>query len=274
MTNTRQMRLEQLAETFRPSDRMPIMFIGHGNPLNAVTANPWARGWEEAGKALPRPRAILCISAHWMTQGETLVDIQQSPPTIHDFGRVPPLLFEVEYPAPGAPDAARETIALLADDACRGSVEWGLDHGAWSVLCRLYPDADVPVFQMSIDLNRSFADQMEIGRRLRALRDRGVLVLGSGNLVHNLPDMRFDGKVHDWALEFDSQVASALEQRDFEFLASLDRSSALFRKAHPTPDHLVPALYCLGLVDRCDRLTFFNEGIDLGCTSMRSFIFS
>jgi 4,5-DOPA dioxygenase extradiol len=252
---------------------MPVMFLGHGNPMNAITQNVWADGWAAAAAALPRPQAILCISAHWMTNGETLVDVQQSPPTIHDFGAISPRLFEVRYPAPGAPDLARQVVGALAGQACRGSEEWGLDHGAWSVLRRLYPEADVPVFQMSIDLKRSFAEQMAIGMELRSLRDSGVLVLGSGNLVHNLPDMRFDGAVHDWALEFDHLTARALEERDFAGLANLDRASALFRRAHPTPDHLIPAFYCLGLVETQDSLIFFNEGIDLGCTSMRSFIF-
>lgn len=266
--------LSNLHDRLRPSDRMPVMFLGHGNPMNAITRNPWADGWEAMGRALPRPRAILCISAHWMTRGETLVDVQKAPPTIHDFGPISPRLLEVQYPAPGDPEMARIALCLLADAACHGSEDWGLDHGAWSVLRRLYPEADVPVFQMSIDLAKSFEQQIEAGRRLRALRDRGVLVLGSGNLVHNLPDMRFDGKVYDWAEEFDRLVADVLEARDFDRLAGIDRTSPLFRHAHPTPDHFMPALYCLGLVDPSDTLTFFNEGIDLGCTSMRSFVFS
>lgn len=271
---TRRISFEQLQHRLRPSDRMPVMFLGHGNPLNAITENPWAEGWEAMGRALPRPRAIVCISAHWMTRGETLVDVQQAPPTIHDFGPISPRLFEVQYPAPGDPETTRATLALLADEACHGSEDWGLDHGAWSVLRRLYPEADVPVFQMSIDLSKSFEQQIETGHRLRALRERGVLVLGSGNIVHNLPDMRFDGGVYDWAEEFDTFVAEAMEARDFKLLAGMDRASPLFRRAHPTPDHLMPALYCLGLVDPGDGLTFFNQGIDLGCTSMRSFIFS
>lgn len=266
--------LSALQDNLRPSDRMPVMFLGHGSPLNAITDNSWADGWIEAGLALPRPRAILCISAHWMTRGETLVDVQQTPPTIHDFGPISPRLFEVQYPAPGDPKLARDVIAMLADEACHGSEAWGLDHGAWSVLRRLYPDADVPVFQMSIDLSKSFVEQMDVGSQLRSLRDQGVLVLGSGNLVHNLPDMRFDGKIYDWAAEFDALSARALESRDFSLLTSLDRQGALFRKAHPTPDHLIPALMCLGLVDERDQLTVFNEGIVLGCTSMRSFIFA
>lgn len=265
---------DKLRDRLRPSDRMPVMFLGHGNPLNAITQNPWADGWAEAGRILPRPRAVLCISAHWMTRGETLIDVQQVPPTIHDFGPISPRLFDVQYPAPGDPETARMALGLLADAACHGSEDWGLDHGAWSVLRHLFPEADVPVFQMSIDLSKSFEQQIETGRRLRALRDQGVLVLGSGNIVHNLPDMRFDGQVYDWAEEFDTFVAEALEARDFARLAGMDRTSPLFRRAHPTPDHLMPALYCLGLVDSGDTLCFFNQGIDLGCTSMRSFIFA
>jgi len=274
MSVAQKVSLSDFTDVLAPSERMPVVFLGHGNPLNAINNSPWAQNWDTLGEALPEPKAILCISAHWMTQGETLVNVAQTPPTIHDFGPISPKLFEVQYPASGAPEVARDVVAMLADHSAKESHAWGLDHGAWSVLRRLFPAADVPVFQMSIDLGRSFAEQLELGRALKVLRDRGVLVLGSGNLVHNLPDMRFDGGTYDWALEFDEFVAGKLQDRDFGALTGYDRSSALFQKAHPTPDHYVPAMYCLGLADPSDDLTFFNEGIDLGCTSMRSVILS
>ena len=185
-----------------------------------------------------------------------------------------PRLFDVQYPAHGDPKTAWQVTALMADQACHGNEHWGLDHGAWSVLRRLYPDADIPVFQMSIDLPKDFDEHMEIGRQLRGLRDQGVLVLGSGHLVRNPPDMRFDGSVFDRAEELDLLTSNALESHNFARLTGLGRTSALFRKAHPTPDHFIPAMYCLGLVAQDDTLTFFNEGIDLGCTSMRSFVFA
>jgi 4,5-DOPA dioxygenase extradiol len=169
MTTIAEIRFAALKDRFGKTDRMPVMFLGHGNPLNASTRNPWAAGREAAGQALPRPRAVLCISAHWMTRGEKLVDVQQSPPTIHDFGQISFCLFEVRYPAPGNPDTARQAPAMLADEACHQSEDWSLDHGAWSVVCRRFPDADVPVFQMSIDLSKSFAEQTETWQRLRAL---------------------------------------------------------------------------------------------------------
>ncbi|MFV0321808.1 MAG: 4,5-DOPA dioxygenase extradiol [Alphaproteobacteria bacterium] len=268
-----QMNLQILSEHLKPSEKMPIMFIGHGSPMNAINDSEWSQGWALAGQILPRPQAILCISAHWITQKETFINVQKTPPTIHDFGGFPSALFQVQYPAPGAPDIAQEVINMLATEHVHATDDWGLDHGAWSVLKLLYPNADIPVFQMSIDYRRSFSEQLEIGHKLKKLREKGVLVLGSGNLVHNLHDMRSDGRNYDWAIEFDEMTAQAIENRNFSKLAEIDRYSALFRKAHPTADHFMPALYCLGLAEPTDKLTFFNEGMDLGSISMRSFIF-
>lgn len=266
-------KLNILSECLRPSDKMPIMFIGHGNPMNTINGSKWSKEWEIIGKALPRPHAILCISAHWMTSGETLVNIQKTPRTIHDFGGFPKELFDVQYPAPGAPELAKDVVHMITNKNIRGSEDWGLDHGAWSVLKLLYPHADIPVFQISIDLQRQFSEQMEIGYQIKNLRERGVLVLGSGNLVHNLPNVRSDGHIYDWAFEFDEFIANTLKERDFSQLINIDRQATLFRKAHPTAEHFMPMLYCLGLVDPSDGLTFFNEDMDLGSISMRSFIF-
>lgn len=264
--------LDRLLEG-RPSARMPVVFLGHGSPMNALTENAYAASWRALGETLPRPEAILCVSAHWMTRGGTLVEVSDSPRTIHDFGGFPQPLYDMRYPAPGAPDLAREVTAMLSGHNAHESAEWGLDHGAWCVLAHMYPDADVRVFQVSIDMGASFEQHLEIGRALRALRDRGVLVLGSGNLVHNLGALRMDGGVHDWAEEFDALTAGWLETRDFAAMAGARDLGPLMRQAHPSPDHYIPALYCAGLVDDRDELTFFNEGLDLGNISMRSFVY-
>ncbi len=261
-------------ESLRASPRMPILFLGHGNPMHAITDNPWKENWQRIGAALPRPNAILVVSAHWMSRGVHFVNVSQSPPTIHDFGGFPRALHEAEYPAQGAPDIARDVAMMLKDHHGEETEEWGLDHGAWSVLMGLFPEADVPVFQMSIDMSLPFAKQQEIGRQLKALRERGVLVIGSGNLVHNLGAMRFDGSEYDWAVEFDEKMRDWIEGRDFSALAKARELGALYNLAHPTADHLIPAQYLAGLVDPRDELHFFNEGIDLGSASMRSYLFA
>lgn len=266
--------LNELLESSRPSDRAPVVFLGHGSPMNAIEDTAHAQGWRRLGAALPRPQAVLCVSAHWMTRGGTLVDVSEAPRTIHDFGGFPDELYRVKYPAPGAPALAQEVAAMLGDHNAHPDATWGLDHGAWSVLNHLYPDADVRVFQVSIDMAQPFERHLEIGRALKTLRDRGVLVLGSGNLVHNLGAMRMDGHVHDWALEFDALARDWFANRDFGALTAARDLGPLMRMAHPTPDHFIPAVYCAGLVDDADELAFFNEGVELGGISMRSFIYA
>ena len=265
------------------SDRMPIAFIGHGSPMNAIVDNPYAKSWIELGKSLPRPQAILVISAHWMTQGNTLVDISELPRTIHDFGRFPDELFAQQYPAPGQPALAKEVVSLLHSHHAEEDDSWGLDHGAWTVLKFLYPEADVPVFQLSIDMTRDFDWHITIGRDLAELRDRGVLIIGSGNIVHNLPACRraagsifsADAKVAplDFASAFDAWFADRLEDRDFAALAGRGREDADLKMAHPTVDHYLPALSVAGAVDPQDQLMFMNDTIDMGALSMRSFVF-
>lgn len=178
--------LSALRDRFVPSDRMPLVFLGHGSPMNAIEDTANSRAWTALGRSLPRPKAILVVSAHWMTRGTTLVDVSALPRTIHDFYGFPQALFDQRYPAPGAPALAREVVSLLASHRAAGDDSWGLDHGAWTVLKFLYPEADVPVFQVSVDIGRDLAHQLEIGRTLSELRNRGVLILGSGNVVHNL----------------------------------------------------------------------------------------
>ncbi|NPD14851.1 4,5-DOPA dioxygenase extradiol [Xinfangfangia sp. D13-10-4-6] len=265
--------LAQLKERLKASDRMPLVFLGHGSPMNAIEDNEYSRSWEALGKALPRPQAILVVSAHWMTNGTTLVDVSNVPRTIHDFYGFPPELHATQYPAHGDPALAKEVVSLLASHHAEGDDTWGLDHGAWSVLARLYPEADVPVFQLSIDMSKDLDWHLNIGKDLADLRRKGVLILGSGNVVHNLRAMRWGGKPYDWAEEFDTFFASQLEARDLAPLADRQGMGNLFRMAQPTPDHYLPALTIAGLADAKDQLTFMNNSIDIASVSMRSFIF-
>ncbi|MFM7334465.1 MAG: 4,5-DOPA dioxygenase extradiol [Tabrizicola sp.] len=265
--------LNALRDRLKPSARMPVVFLGHGSPMNALEDTEYSRAWTALGQSLPEPQAILVVSAHWMTRGTTLVDVSHLPKTIHDFYGFPDALYAMDYPAPGKPDLAREVVSLLASHHAAEDDTWGLDHGAWTVLRFLYPQAKVPVFQVSIDMGRRLAHQLEVGRTLSALRDRGVLILGSGNVVHNLRAMRFGGQPHDFALEFDRLFADRLEARDLKPLADAQGLGTLLRMAHPTVDHYMPALTIAGASDARDALTFMTDAIDLGSVSMRSFVF-
>ncbi len=268
-----QTALDALKDRLRASDRMPVVFLGHGSPMNALEETGYARTWAELGQSLPRPQAILVVSAHWMTRGTTLVDVSAHPRTIHDFYGFPQPLYEMQYPAPGNPDLAREVVSLLASHHAEGDESWGLDHGSWAVLKWLYPEADVPVFQLSIDMSKDLDWHLEIGKHLSALRDRGVLILGSGNVVHNLRAMRPGGAALDWAEEFDGLVADRLEERNFAALADRQGLGSLLTMAHPSLDHYLPALTVAGAAGAGDALTFMNDSIDLGSVSMRSFVF-
>ncbi len=265
--------LQDLRDRFAPSDRLPVVFLGHGSPMNVIEDNSYSRAWSELGQSLPRPNAILVVSAHWMTKGTTLVDVSAVPRTIHDFYGFPEALYTQQYPASGQPDLAREVVTLLKSHRAQEDDRWGLDHGAWAVLKFLYPEADVPVFQVSIDMSRGLDHQLEIGEALAALRDRGVLILGSGNVVHNLRAMRPGGQPMDFAVEFDTLFADRLTERDFGALADAEGLGALLTAAHPSVDHYLPALTVAGASDAHDELTFMTDAIDLGSVSMRSFIF-
>lgn len=264
--------LQKLKDRLKTSDRLPAVFLGHGSPMNAIEDTAYARAWADLGRALPRPQAILVVSAHWMTHAATLVDVSAAPRTIHDFRGFPDELYAVRYPAPGAPEVAREVTTLLASHHAEGDETWGLDHGAWSVLKFLYPGADVPVFQLSIDMTKDLPWHVEIGRELAELRRRGVLILGSGNIVHNLRAMRFGGQPYDWASAFDASFARNLDARDLAALSDRDGMGPLLRLAHPTLDHYLPALTVAGTADRRDELLFMNESIDIASVSMRSFV--
>jgi 4,5-DOPA dioxygenase extradiol len=265
--------LDVLRDRLRPSARMPVVFLGHGSPMNALHETEYSRSWRDLGKALPRPQAILVVSAHWMTKGTTLVDVSALPRTIHDFRNFPQALYEMTYPAPGDPDLARDVVSLLASHHSAEDDSWGLDHGSWAVLKFLYPDADVPVFQISIDMSADLDHHIEIGRTLADLRKRGVLIMGSGNIVHNLPRMNPGGAPQDFAIEFDESFAARLEARDLSALADRAAMGSLLSEAHPTVDHYLPALTIAGSASMEDDLTFMTGAIDFGSVSMRSFVF-
>ena len=248
---------------------MPALFVGHGSPMNALEDNAFTRAWREVAAALPRPRAVLCVSAHWETEGPR-VTAQLQPRTIHDFYGFPPELFQVQYPAPGAPALADRVVALGATHHTAKDTGWGLDHGAWSVLIRMYPEADVPIVQLSLDTALSPAEHFALARALRPLRDEGVLLLGSGNIVHNLRLMRWENTAFDWAAAFDAKVAERIEQRDDAALIdwrALGPGAAL---AVPTAEHYLPLLYVLAQRGPGEKAAFFAEGVTLGSISMRS----
>jgi 4,5-DOPA dioxygenase extradiol len=255
------------------AQRMPVLFVGHGNPMNAIEENAWSRGFRDLASLLPRPAAILAVSAHWYVEG-TFTTGDERPETIHDFGGFPAELYRVQYPAPGAPDLARRVVALVGERRASVSAGWGLDHGTWSVLVHLRPAADVPVVQLSLDARRAPAEHLAIGRALAPLRDEGVLVMASGNLVHNLPHAfgawrRGETRAPAWAREFDEGIARALERRDVGHLVAALSTDA-GRLAHPTPDHFLPLLYAAGASGAGDAVRFPIEGFDMSSLSMRS----
>lgn len=253
---------------------MPALFAGHGSPMNAIEDNAFTRKWKELGKSLPRPKAILCVSAHWMTPGSTRVTAMDKPRTIHDFGGFPEELFRQQYPAPGAIAAAAETVELVQQPKILPDHDWGLDHGCWSVLLPMFPQADIPVFQLSLDLNKPPRWHYELALQLKALRSRGIMVVGSGNIVHNLGRMQWDGKPYDWALEFDDWSRDRIDAGDHQALIEYSKKGALAQLAIPTNEHYLPMLYILAMQTNTDRLTFFNEQTVMGSVSMRSFLLS
>jgi 4,5-DOPA dioxygenase extradiol len=251
---------------------MPALFVGHGNPMNALQDNAYTRGWRALGAALPRPRAILVVSAHWYLPG-TRVTAMPSPRTIHDFGGFPRALHEVSYPAPGDPVLARRVRELLTPVGVALDLAWGLDHGTWSVLLHLFPAADVPVVQLSLDETRPPSFHSELGRRLGPLRDEGVLVLGSGNLVHNLHAYawgRHPAEPLDWAVRFERRVRELLSAGDAAPLVEYESLGQDALLSVPTPEHYLPLLYVLGLRRAGEPVAYPVEGVDGGSVSMLS----
>ena len=257
-----------------PAGRMPVLFLGHGSPMNAIEENAFVRGFREAAASLPTPGAILCVSAHWETRG-TQVTAMERPRTIHDFGGFPRALYEVQYPAPGDPVLARETKAAVRAADIGLDQSWGLDHGAWSVIKHLYPAADVPVLQLSLDVNRSPREHYELARELAFLRDRGVLVIGSGNIVHNLGRVAWDrldeeNYGFDWATEAKEKMKELITDGDHAGLIDYPAHGRAFQLSIPTPEHYLPLLYALALRGKNDDLRFFNDAAVGGSIAMTS----
>ncbi len=254
------------------SATLPAIFIGHGNPMNALLDNPYTRAWAAFGKHIPRPRAVLCVSAHWYAPG-TAVTIEPAPRTIHDFGGFPAELHQVHYPAPGDPALARRVQELLAPVAVHADSSWGLDHGTWSVLCHVFPQADVPVVQLRLDETQPAAFHFELGKRLAPLRDEGVLITGSGNLVHNLHTYAWglhEVAPYDWAVRFEQRARELMLSGEVAPLVayeSLGRDALL---SIPTPEHYLPLLYVLAARRPGDAIGFPVEGVDGGSVSMLS----
>lgn len=256
------------------TDRMPVLFMGHGSPMNAIETNVWTDEWTQLGRELPVPTAVLCVSAHWLTRG-TAVTSMMHPRTIHDFQGFPRELFSIEYPAPGAPDIADATRALISNTAVHADHDWGLDHGAWSVLRHMFPDANIPIVQLSIDYHQPGSYHVAIGEQLQTLRDHGVLILGSGNLVHNLGMIAWDhisdpGYAFPWADEANALFKSQLLSRDIAGLTNVAEFTTAQKLAVPTPDHYWPMLYALGAAKADEEPQFLTDSAVGGSLTMTS----
>ncbi|UYZ59805.1 4,5-DOPA-extradiol-dioxygenase [Hymenobacter latericus] len=267
--------LRTATSSFQKSSKMPVLFIGHGSPMNALEDNAFTRMLRRQGEAIRQrqvPNAILVVSAHWLTRG-SFVTLNERPETIHDFGGFPPELFAMQYPAPGAPAYARQAMALVPD--LHGSDEWGLDHGTWTVLHHLFPEANVPVFQLSLDFYKTPAQHFALAAQLQELRMRGVLIVGSGNVVHNLRQsmpklMSGDAQPYAWAAEFDEWVKQRIDRREFSSLFDVQNAGASGALAVPTPDHYWPLLYTLALADKDEPIAHLFEEVSYGGISMRT----
>ena len=267
-------KLNTIGNQLKSTENMPVLFIGHGSPMNAIEENEFVTGWRQIGTSMPRPTAILCISAHWETRG-TWVTAMERPGTIHDFGGFPQELFAVRYPAPGDPALAAETKNIIKKSDVGLDEKWGLDHGCWSVVSRLYPDADVPVIQMSLDYYQSPGYHYELAKELISLRKRGVLIIGSGNMVHNLGLVSWDkidqpGFGYDWAIEANEKMKEFIISDNHKQLIDYKSLGKAFNLAIPTPDHFLPLLYSLALKEKDDNIEIFNDKAVMGSLTMTS----
>jgi len=270
--------------SLRKSPRLPVLFLGHGSPMNAIEDNSYRRSWQalgaEFGVRYPLPQLILCVSAHWLTRSGWWLTAMEQPKTIHDFGGFPKALFDQQYPVPGAPASAREIAQAVRQPVSAAALgldaqEWGLDHGTWSVLKPMFPQADIPVIQLSMDYSRPPGEHFLLGQQLKALRERGVLIVGSGNIVHNLRVIQRDAAPHqtyDWGLEFDSRTTDLLEKGDLAALTDFQHWGPVAKQAHPTHEHFLPLLYAAGAVDTKEAPRFFNTSFQAASISMRSVI--
>ncbi|MCB9316959.1 MAG: 4,5-DOPA dioxygenase extradiol [Lewinellaceae bacterium] len=266
--------LAKMTEPLKNTERMPVLFLGHGSPMNAIEENEFVSGFRQVGSELPTPTAVLCISAHWETQG-TFVTAMEHPRTIHDFGGFPKALFDVQYPAPGSPEIARETKELVQTTTVGLDENWGLDHGAWSVIKHLYPKADIPVIQLSLDRTKSAQYHYELAKELAALRKKGVLIIGSGNMVHNLRLLAWDKLNdtdfgYDWAIEASDTMKKHILSGDHQQLIDFRARGKAFDLAIPTPEHYLPLLYTLALQEKDETVALFNDKPVAGSLTMTS----
>lgn len=255
---------------------MPVLFVGHGSPMYAIEDNEFSQSWKKLGETLPVPKAIVCISAHWETRGAQITAMQQ-PQTIHDFGGFPRELYEVQYPAPGSPELASEIIESFTDGRIHPDQKWGLDHGSWSVIRRMYPQANIPVIQLSLDYHKAPKEHYEFARELTSLRDKGVLIIGSGNIVHNLSKVAWDKADdeeygHDWAVEANDKIKKLIINNGHKELIDYNLLGKDVQLAVPTPEHFLPLLYTLAIKRESDELSFFNDKTVMGSLSMTSLL--
>jgi len=251
------------------SNIFPALFVGHGSPMNAIEDSEFSQQWASVGKKLPRPKTILCISAHWETTG-TRITVMDRPSTIYDVYGFPQSLYEMKYPAPGAPELARSIKQALSEPTIHLDNGWGLDHGTWSVLGRMFPEADIPVLQLSLDFDKPPGFHYALGQKLTYLRRHGVLIMGSGNMVHNLRTMVWEDTAFDWAEAFDAALTERIQAGDHQALISYEELGDGARLAIPTNEHYLPLLYVLALQEASDKISFFCEKVTLGSISMRS----
>ncbi len=265
--------LKNITDHLPATEPMPVLFLGHGNPMNAILENEYVQGFRDVAKKIPKPQLILCVSAHWETNG-TKITAMQKPPTIHDFGGFPQALFDVQYPAPGSPEWAEHIQKIVKKTNIELDLDWGLDHGAWSVIKHLYPEADVPVLELSIDYTKSPKYHFELAQELQILRRKGVLIIGSGNIVHNLRMVDWtkmnDNFGFDWAIEANDRMKNMLINHQYEQLINFHQQGIEFQMAIPTPEHYIPLLYSIALRTEKDELTFFNDSQVGGSLSMTS----
>lgn len=265
--------LNKMTQPFTSTQKMPVLFLGHGSPMNAIEENEFVTGFRNVAKEIPKPQAILCVSAHWETRG-TYVTAMENPVTIHDFGGFPKALFEVQYPAPGSPELANQTKDIIKKTEVHLDDKWGLDHGAWSVIKHLYPNADVPVIQLSLDYYQTPQYHYELARELASLREKGVLIIGSGNMVHNLREVSWKhlDKVYafDWALEASDKMKQFILNDDHKALINYTSHGKAYSLAIPSPEHYLPLLYTMALKDKTDTVSLFNDKPVAGALTMTS----
>jgi len=267
--------LKTFGNTFSGNEntpRMPVLFVGHGNPMNALYDNPFTRSLHKLNKELPKPKAILVISAHWLTRG-TFVLNSPYPKTIYDFGGFPPELSKIKYEAPGSQEFAKKTQEMVKSASVQLDHDWGFDHGAWTILHHLYPAADIPVYQLSIDYNKPVSYHYNLAKELSELRNKGVLIIGSGNIVHNLSMISWDDPnyKYDWCIEFDETVKKYLNAHQFDELVNYQKMGNAAKLSVPTNDHYLPMIYAIGLQQKGENISYTYEGIEMGSISMRCF---